>query len=197
MLNIEDPPPHWAEDLYCTLKGPPKEQSNVCSLLHIKTQILLYCNVGRKNKLCIYAWRKPTRRRYRRVLYFLATTPYSTTFCRETWHNRAAETAHAVTFDFSSGFYNRFPITGCRIRRFLCGIHHRRVLSRRDGFPARLLLYFLCFTSRLYSAPPQEMSIAEPPQDRKNSRKEAKKDYLPGTTALLKNFYQRDCSLKT
>jgi hypothetical protein len=41
------------------------------------------------------------------------------------------------------------------------------------------------------------MSIAEPPQDRKNSRKEAKKDYLPGTTALLKNFYQRDCSLKT
>ncbi|MBS6799606.1 MAG: hypothetical protein KH297_07055, partial [Firmicutes bacterium] len=79
----------------------------------------------------------------------------------------------------------------------LCGIHHRRVLSRRDGFPARLLLYFLCFTSRLYSALPQEMSIAEPPQDRKNSRKEAKKDYLLGTTALLKNFYQRDCSLKT
>ena len=110
---------------------------------------------------------KPACRRYRRVLYFLAATPYSTTFCRETWHNRAAEVAHAVTFDFSSGFYNRFPITGCRIRRFLCGIHHRRVLSRRDGFPARLLLYFLCFTSRLYSALPQEMSIAEPLQDRK------------------------------
>ena len=147
---------------------------NVCSLLHIKTQILLYCNVGRKNKLCIYAGRKPTRRRYRRVLYFLAATPYSTTFCRETWHNRVAEAANDVTFDFSSGFYNCFPITGCRIRRFLCGIHHRRVLSRRDGFPARLLLYFLCFTSRLYSALPQEMSIAEPPQDRKNSRKGAK-----------------------
>ncbi len=159
-------------------------------------QILLYCNVGRKNKLCIYAGRKPTRRRYRRMLYFLAATPYSTTFCRGTWHNRAAEEAHAVTFNFSSGFYNRFPITGCRIRRFLCGIHHRRVLSRRDGFSARLLLYFLCFTSRLYNALPQEMSIAEPPQDRKNSRKEAKKDYLPGTTALLKNFYQRDRSLK-
>ena len=128
-------------------------------------QILLYCNVGRKNKLCIYAGRKTTRRLYRRMLYFLAATPYSTTFCRETWHNRAAEEAHAVTFNFSSGFYNRFPITGCRIRRFLCGIHHRRVLSRRDGFPARLLLYFLCFTSRLYSALPQEISIAEPPQD--------------------------------
>ena len=108
-------------------------------------------------------------------LYFLTTTPYSTTFCRKTWHNRAAEAAHAVTFDFSSGFYNRFPITGCRIRRFLCGIHHRRFLSRRDGFSARLLLYFLCFTSRLYNALPQEMSIAEPPQDRKNSRKGAKK----------------------
>ena len=121
----------------------------------------MYCNVGRKNKLCIYAGRKPTRRRYRRVLYFLAATPYSTTFCRETWHNRVAEAAHAVTFDFSSGFYNRFPVTGCRIRRFLCGIHHRRVLSRRDGFPARLLLYFLCFTSRLYNALPREMSIAK------------------------------------
>ena len=157
---------------------------------------MLYCNVGRKNKLCIYAGRKPTRRRYRRVLYFLAATPYSTTFCRETWHNRVAEAAHAVTFDFSSGFYNRFPITGCRIRRFLCGIHHRRVLSRRNSFPARLLLYFLCFTSRLYSALPQEMSIAEPPQDRKNSRKEAKKDYIPGITALSKVFLQRDRPLK-
>ena len=109
------------------------------------------------------------------MLYFLAATPYSTTFCRETWHNRAAEAAHAVTFDFSSGFYNCFPITGCRIRRFLCGIHHRRFLSRRDGSSARLLLYFLCFTSRLYNALPREMSIAEPPQDRKNSRKGAKK----------------------
>ena len=147
------------------LRDSQKEQANVCSLLHIKAQILLYCNVGRKNKLCICAGRKPTRRRYRCVLYFLAATPYSTTFCCETWHNRAAEAAHAVTFDFLSGFYNRFPITGCRIRRFLCGIHHRRVLSRRDGFPARLLLYFLCFTSRLYSALPQEISIAEPPQD--------------------------------
>ena len=159
-------------------------------------QILLYCNVGRKNKLCIYAGRKPTRRRYRRMLYFLAATPYSTTFCRETWHNRAAEAAHAVTFDFSSGFYNCFPITGCRIRRFLCGIHHRRVLSRRDGFPARLLLYFLCFTSRLYSALPQEMSIAEPPQDRKNSRKEAKKGYAPGIAAFMKVSCQRDRSFK-
>ena len=135
---------------------------------------MLYCNVGRKNKLCICTGRKPNHRRYRRALYFLTTTPYSTTFCRKTWHNRASEAAHAVTFDFSSGFYNHFPITGCRIRRFLCGIHYRRVLSRRDGFPACLLLYFLCFTSRLYSALPQEMSIAEPPQDRKNSRKGAK-----------------------
>ena len=24
MLNIEDPPLLWAEDLYCTLKGQPK-----------------------------------------------------------------------------------------------------------------------------------------------------------------------------
>ena len=40
-------------------------------------------------------------------------------------------------------------------------------MIRRDGFPARLLLYFLYFTSRLYSALPREMSIAEPPQDRK------------------------------
>ena len=102
------------------LRDSQKEQANVCSLLHIKAQILLYCNVGRKNKLCICAGRKPTRRRYRCVLYFLAATPYSTTFCCETWHNRVAEAAHAVTFDFSSGFYNRFPITGCRIRRFLC-----------------------------------------------------------------------------
>ena len=184
------------DGFFVPLRDSQKEQANVCSLLHIMAQILLYCNVGRKNKLCIYAGRKPTRRRYRRMLYFLAATPYSTTFCRETWHNRVAEAANDVTFDFSSGFYNCFPITGCRIRRFLCGIHHRRVLSRRDGFPARLLLYFLCFTSRLYNALPQEMSIAEPPQDRKNSRKEAKKDYLPGTTALLKNFYQRDRSLK-
>ena len=159
-------------------------------------QILLYCNVGRKNKLCIYAGRKPTRRRYRRVLYFLAATPYSTTFCRETWHNRVAEAANDVTFDFSSGFYNCFPITGCRIRRFLCGIHHRRFLSRRDGFSARLLLYFLCFTSRLYSALPQEMSIAEPPQDRKNSRKEAKKGYAPGIAAFMKVSCQRDRSFK-
>ena len=141
------------DGFFVPLRDSQKEQANVCSLLHIKTQILLYCNVGRKNKLCIYAGRKPTRRRYRRVLYFLAATPYSTTFCRETWHNRVAEAAHAVTFDFSSGFYNCFPITGCRIRRFLCGIHHRRFLSRRSGFPARILLYFLYFTSRLYSAP--------------------------------------------
>ena len=97
-------------------------------------QILLYYNVGRKNKLCIYAGRKPTRRRYRRVLYFLAATPYSTTFCRETWHNRVAEAANDVTFDFSSGFYNCFPITGCRIRRFLCGIHHRRFWAAEADF---------------------------------------------------------------
>ena len=121
----------------------------------------------RQNKLCVFVGRKTACRRYRRVLYFLAAMPYYTTFRCETWHNRAAEAAHAVTFDFSSGFYNRFSITGCRIRRFLCRIHHRRVLSRRDGFPARLLLYFLCLTSRLYSALPQEMSIAESPQDRK------------------------------
>ena len=135
---------------------------NVCSLLHIKTQILLYCNVGRKNKLCIYAGRKPTRRRYRRMLYFLAATPYSTTFCRKTWHNRAAEAAHAVTFDFSSGFYNCFPITGCRIRRFLCQIHHRRFFSHRGGFQAHLVLYFLCFTGRLYSSRLQAENRGEP-----------------------------------
>ena len=154
------------DGFFVPLRDSQKEQANVCSLLHIMAQILLYYNVGRKNKLCIYAGRKPTRRRYRRVLYFLAATPYSTTFCRETWHNRVAEAANDVTFDFSSGFYNCFPITGCRIRRFLCGIHHRRVLSRRNSFPARLLLYFLCFTSRLYSALPREMSIAEPPSRR-------------------------------
>ena len=68
------------------------------------------------------------------MLYFLAATPYSTTFCRETWHNRAAEAAHAVTCDFSSGFYNCFPITGCRIRRFLCGIHHRRFWAAEADF---------------------------------------------------------------
>ena len=184
------------DGFFVPLRDSQKEQANVCSLLHIMAQILLYYNVGRKNKLCIYAGRKPTRRRYRRVLYFLAATPYSTTFCRETWHNRVAEAANDVTFDFSSGFYNRFPITGCRIRRFLCGIHHRRVLSRRDGFPARLLLYFLCFTSRLYNALPQEMSIAEPPQDRKNSRKEAKKGYAPGIAAFMKVSCQRDRSFK-
>ena len=184
------------DGFFVPLRDSQKEQANVCSLLHIMAQILLYYNVGRKNKLCIYAGRKPTRRRYRRVLYFLAATPYSTTFCRETWHNRVAEAANDVTFDFSSGFYNCFPITGCRIRRFLCGIHHRRVLSRRNGFPARLLLYFLCFTSRLYSALPQEMSIAEPPQDRKNSRKEAKKGYAPGIAAFMKVSCQRDRSFK-
>ena len=89
------------------------------------------------------------------MLYFLAAAPYFTTFCRETRHNRAAEAAHAVTFAFSSGFYNHFPVTGCRIRRFLCQIHHRRFLSRRGGFQAHLVLYFLCFTGRLYSSRPQ------------------------------------------
>ena len=142
---------------FVPLRDSQKERANVCSLLHIMVQILLYCNVGRKNKLCIYAGRKPTRRRYRRMLYFLTAAPYSTTFCRKTWHNRAAETAHAVTFAFSSGFYNHFPVTRCRIRRFLCRIHHRRFLSRRGGFQARLMLYFLRFTGRLYSALPQNI----------------------------------------
>ena len=95
------------------------------------------------------------------MLYFLAAAPYSTTFCRETWHNRAAEVAHAVTFDFSSGFYNRFPVTGCRIRRFLCQIHHRRFFSHRGGFQAHLVLYFLCFTGRLYSALPHNIHCSK------------------------------------
>jgi len=40
------------------------------------------------------------------------------------------------------------------------------------------------------------MSIAEPPQDRKNSRNEAKKGYAPGIAAFMKVSCQRDRSFK-
>ena len=93
------------------------------------------------------------------MLYFLTAAPYSTTFCRKTWHNRAAEAAHAVTFDFSSGFYNRFPVTGCRIRRFLCQIHHRRFFSRRGGFQAHLVLYFFVLYRPFIQLPASEYPL--------------------------------------
>ena len=132
----------------------------------------MYCNVGRKNKLCIYAGRKPTRRRYRRVLYFLVATPYSTTFCCETWHNRAAEAAHAVTFDFSSGFYNRFPITGCRIRRFLCqntsseGFEPPRRLSSTS-----LVVFFMLHLSFIQRPASRDVNCGASLKTVKNSRK--------------------------
>ena len=181
---------------------------NVCSLLHIKTQILLYCNVGRKNKLCICTGRKPNHRRYRRALYFLTTTPYSTTFCRKTWHNRAAEAAHAVTFDFSSGFYNRFPITGCRIRRFLCqntsseGFEPPKQLSSTS-----LVVFFMLHLSFIQRPASRDVNCGAYLKTVKNSRKRpviqarprlAKKKFpvrsqkgdLPGITSSLSDLNQ-------
>ena len=133
---------------------------------------MLYCNVGRKNKLCICTGRKPNHRRYRRALYFLTTTPYSTTFCRKTWHNRAAEAAHAVTFDFSSGFYNRFPITGCRIRRFLCqntsseGFEPPKQLSSTS-----LVVFFMLHLSFIQRPASRDVNCGAYLKTVKNSRK--------------------------
>ena len=133
---------------------------------------MLYCNVGRNNKLCICAGRKPNHRRYRRALYFLTTTPYSTTFCRKTWHNRASEAAHAVTFDFSSGFYNHFPITGCRIRRFLCQN------TSSEGFepPKRLsstslVVFFMLHLSFIQRPASRDVNCVASLKTVKNSRK--------------------------
>ena len=60
MLNIEDPPLLWAEDLYCTLKGQPKGAGECLLLIAYNGSnfVVLQC---RAKKLCIYAGRKPTR----------------------------------------------------------------------------------------------------------------------------------------
>ncbi len=152
---------------------------------------MLYCNVGRKNKLCICAGRKPNRRRYRHVLYFLATTPYSTTFCRKTWHNRAAEAAHAVTFDFSSGFYNHFPITGCRIRRFLCQNTSSEVFELpRRLFSTSLVVFFILILSFIQRPASRDVNCGASLKTVKNSRKRPVIQARPRLASLLSDFNQ-------